>query len=803
MGARTLHRIAIASLFLIFVGALAANPPVATAQTAPAREPLNVVVLGDSYSAGNGARDAQGDRAYYGPRGCYRSEYSWNGLYAESLETVFDPIVSRVACSGGVLGDITNRRDMDDVVIVPRFLGCPSAKWDEEWQRTDLNPLEAECRRFVKPQIESVGESSDLLMFTGGGNDAKFAKIVEQCFATGFRDPGDCRDNVDFSDTLITTQLGSRLDTVFGALRGRLRSDAQVLYVGYPYLVDDVDYTLKAINPFNDDEYAAGDNVRRIGDMGDNVQRAAVARSNAFGTHSFTYVDGVDVKELFAGKAPNPDQNAPRNPDRWFHEFETRIAAEWYHFNPRGHQGLADFLAARYAPTGGGSIGRGNDVDIVFAVDTTGSMGGVIGSVRSNLTAIVDNLASSTRSFRVGVVSYRDFEERTGYSSDYSSRVDTPLTSDREAIAAAISSLTANGGGDYRESVLSGMNTGLGLSWRAGVTKVMVVIGDAPPLGPPEPISGLTVEDIVGRALEIDPVQVFAADTGSLCDSSMIQITSETGGSIIAGHDIVATIDSVVGTVATQPFAWLAGPYVGTVGESYVFDAAGSFDPSGQPLTQFEWDVDGDGTWDATTAIPTLPWTFSTPFSGVAVVRVTGAGGTALGSAWIDITETGSASMGDEEPCAVDADGNPVASDDDGRPLACTATLQPDPPGIIVTSNGSQPQYAVTALPPLTESEEVKAGRAIPVHFALFDSEGNLVSDDVAEELLAGECQVHVSASGAQVLEPTCARYDPDDAKFQVIWRTAKQQTGQVTVTVTLTSGALATSTDIAVFQLR
>ena len=165
---------------------------------------------------------------------------------------------------------------MDDVNIRPRFLGCPGAKWDEEWQRTNLNLIDAECRRFMKPQIDSVGSNTDLVMFTGGGNDAKFAKIVEQCFAIGLRDPGDCRDNVDFADTLIATQLGARLDTVFGALRGRLRTDAQVLYVGYPYLVDDVDYTLKTINPFNDDEYAAGDNVRRVGEAGDNVQRAAV-----------------------------------------------------------------------------------------------------------------------------------------------------------------------------------------------------------------------------------------------------------------------------------------------------------------------------------------------------------------------------------------------------------------------------------------------------------------------------------------------------------------------------------------------
>ena len=792
--------VAVAMLFVV-AGIAVSSPSPVSAQLASTRPTVNVVVLGDSYSAGNGARDANGDRAYYGPAGCYRSDYSWNGLFVDSLKATFDPVVTRVACSGGVLGDVTSRRDMDDVNIRPRFLGCPGAKWDEEWQRTNLNLIDAECRRFMKPQIDSVGSNTDLVMFTGGGNDAKFAKIVEQCFAIGLRDPGDCRDNVDFADTLIATQLGARLDTVFGALRGRLRTDAQVLYVGYPYLVDDVDYTLKTINPFNDDEYAAGDNVRRVGEAGDNVQRAAVSRSNATGTHQFTYVDGVDVKTLFDGKAPNPDQSSPRNPDRWFHEFETRIAAEWYHFNPKGHQGLADFLAARYSPAGGGAQ-TSNDVDIVFVVDTTGSMGSVIGSVRNNLTAIVDNLATSTRSFRVGVVSYRDFPERTGSSIDYPARIETPLTSDRAAITAAISSLTANGGGDFPESVLSGMNAGLDLSWRAGVTKVMVVIGDAPPLGPPEPITGLTADDIVRRALEIDPVQIFAADTGSLQTGAISAITSGTGGSIIAGSDIVSTLDSIVGTVATQPFAWIAGPYVGTVDEPYVFDATGSYDPSGEALTSFEWDVDGDGAFDATTDAPTLSWTFTAPFSGVAVVRVTGAGGTALGSAWIDITATGSAPMGDDEPCATDADGNPVTSDADGRPLPCTATLQPDPPGLIVTSTGSQPAYTVTALAPTANRTRVRAVSAVPLHFRLTDALGAPIPDDVAADLVADECAVLVSVAGAQELEPTCATYDPIEDKFQVIWKTAREPKGAVTVTVAVTIVNQTTSTEIATFDL-
>jgi len=61
---------------------------------------------------------------------------------------------------------------------------------------------------------------------------------------------------------------------------------------------------------------------------------------------------------------------------------------------------------------------------------------------------------------------------------------------------------------------------------------------------------------------------------------------------------------------------------------------------------------------------------------------------------------------------------------------------------------------------------------------------------------------VHVYVAGAQVLEPTCARYDPIGDRFQVIWRTARQPKGQVTVTVTVISAGQTTSTEIATFKL-
>ena len=121
---------------------------------------------------------------------------------------------------------------------------------------------------------------------------------------------------------------------------------------------------------------------------------------------------------------------------------------------------------------------------------------------------------------------------------------------------------------------------------------------------------------------------------------------------------------------------------------------------------------------------------------------------------------------------------------------------------MIVTSTGSQPNYTATALPPLAGRTRVKAVSAVPIHFSLTDADGAPISNDVAAELVAGDCRVHVSVAGAQELEPTCAKYDPAANKFQVIWKTARQPKGQVTVMVTVTSAGRTTSTEIAALEL-
>ena len=117
----------------------------------------------------------------------------------------------------------------------------------------------------------------------------------------------------------------------------------------------------------------------------------------------------------------------------------------------------------------------GAPVDVMFAVDTTGSMGDDIDAVKRDMKRILGELNARNPDRRVGVVAYRD------KGDDYLTTTVLNLgTSDAE-ITAAIDSLKVGGGGDWREHVYAGIDTALQQSWRPYASQHIILMGDAPP----------------------------------------------------------------------------------------------------------------------------------------------------------------------------------------------------------------------------------------------------------------------------------------------------------------------------------
>ncbi len=205
----------------------------------------------------------------------------------------------------------------------------------------------------------------------------------------------------------------------------------------------------------------------------------------------------------------------------------------------------------------------GTQRDIVFVVDTTGSMGDDIDAVKASANSVVSGLSGS---FRVALVDYKDHRTSGGDSGDYPSRLNLDFSSDKSAIVSAINRLGANGGGDTPESAYSGIMRGLSLSWRSSATRSIIWMGDAPPKDP-EPITGYTKARVVSAALSKGVVVGPETVPGALAAAP--PLTASEGTPSAAFRSAVAAEDVEGGEVFTHAAQIFAVEIGGAGGPAY------------------------------------------------------------------------------------------------------------------------------------------------------------------------------------------------------------------------------------------
>ncbi|MEZ5383868.1 MAG: PKD domain-containing protein, partial [Microthrixaceae bacterium] len=79
---------------------------------------------------------------------------------------------------------------------------------------------------------------------------------------------------------------------------------------------------------------------------------------------------------------------------------------------------------------------------------------------------------------------------------------------------------------------------------------------------------------------------------------------------------------SCMADIGVKALADAGGPYLGTTGEAVELDASVSVVPGGT-IVSYEWDFDGDGSYDQTTTTPKTTHTYGAPFDGKLKVRIT------------------------------------------------------------------------------------------------------------------------------------------------------------------------------------
>ncbi len=118
-------------------------------------------------------------------------------------------------------------------------------------------------------------------------------------------------------------------------------------------------------------------------------------------------------------------------------------------------------------------------IDVVFVLDTTGSMSGLIQTAKEKIWSIATTMASAqpTPEIRIGLVAYRDRGDQ------YVTKV-VDLSEDLDSVYAALMDFEAGGGGDTPESVNQALFDAIHrMSWSAGeqAYQVVFLVGDAPP----------------------------------------------------------------------------------------------------------------------------------------------------------------------------------------------------------------------------------------------------------------------------------------------------------------------------------
>jgi hypothetical protein len=122
---------------------------------------------------------------------------------------------------------------------------------------------------------------------------------------------------------------------------------------------------------------------------------------------------------------------------------------------------------------------QSHQIEVVFILDTTSSMSGLIHAAKEKIWSIATTMASAEQApdIRMGLVAFRD------RGDTYVTRV-LDLSQDLDSMYASLMDLKAQGGGDGPESVNQALYDAINrISWSESdnVYKVAFLIGDAPP----------------------------------------------------------------------------------------------------------------------------------------------------------------------------------------------------------------------------------------------------------------------------------------------------------------------------------
>jgi len=114
------------------------------------------------------------------------------------------------------------------------------------------------------------------------------------------------------------------------------------------------------------------------------------------------------------------------------------------------------------------------DLDLVLCIDATKSMENDVPFLQKELVPLLKDLLSKFKTYRIGIVQYRDYLEEFLYQS-------SGFTEDFALVQKAIDRIRPAGGRDIPEAVNEALHASLkDFGWKAA-TRMVILVGDAPP----------------------------------------------------------------------------------------------------------------------------------------------------------------------------------------------------------------------------------------------------------------------------------------------------------------------------------
>lgn len=342
--------ITIALLVIALVSAgwwLVSNQGINHGSSSQTRDPINIVLLGDSYASGNGAGD-------YSDENCWRSPHNYGTLVAHALYAKF----TDASCSSAKMANVTSHkqkfRNFSHATATYRISETkdPWTHWlkiakshdicdskqanitvditlSAQSRKGDEYTATAWCSATNQPQRNAVTDHTDVVLISIGGNDAGFAQIAGACLTA--RSARLCDAALARAQDYVSHSLHDALTKVLTSISDRASGKADIFIVGYPTLLADTHYAIGGkLSPRVD----VGQRLTQLQDCADETAKRAASEAGA-------NVHFVSTRHALGEHSFDPESSK----NSWIiAPFDTWNIREYFHPNRAGWKAIADVV---------------------------------------------------------------------------------------------------------------------------------------------------------------------------------------------------------------------------------------------------------------------------------------------------------------------------------------------------------------------------------------------------------------------------------------------------------------------------